>query len=127
MNLHGIVAPIIAGVNPMVVARVQVSTGYTTGADGGRVPTYGPVISVTAQVQPLTSRDLQQIEGLNIQGTLKAIYLCGDLKGAVRSELKGGDLVTLPDGTVWLVVQMLESWGLTAGWSKSAMVLQNGG
>lgn len=80
---------------------------------------------VPAQVQPMTFRDLQQVEGLNLGGQKQSIYINGDINNVVRISLKGGDLVDLPDGT-WLVVQQLEGFHLTAGWTKAAIVLQNG-
>ncbi|QPF81674.1 hypothetical protein IC762_17775 [Bradyrhizobium genosp. L] len=81
---------------------------------------------VQAQVQALSGRDLRQLEGLNLQGTLKSIYLNGDLAGAVRVSVKGGDLVTLPDGSVWLVTVVPEPWNLTAGWTHAVLTLQDG-
>lgn len=82
-------------------------------------------LTVLAQVQPLTYRDIQQVDGLNLQGTRRAIYLNGFIDGLIRSSNKGGDLVTLPDGTVWLVAIVLEHWD--SGWCKVAATLQNGG
>ena len=82
--------------------------------------------TILAQVQALSTRDLRQIEGLNLQGTLKALYVSGDLTGVVRATLKGGDLVTLPDGTVWLITLVPEPWNITAGWTKALITLQNG-
>lgn len=81
---------------------------------------------ILAQVQALSSRDLRQIEGLNLQGTLRSIYLNGALDGVVRVLLKGGDLVTLSDGSVWLVTLVPEPWNLTAGWTRALITLQNG-
>ena len=81
---------------------------------------------VLGQLQALSSRDLRQIEGLNLQGTLRALYLTGDLEGVVRPTLKGGDLIILPDASVWLVTLVPEPWNLTAGWTKAIVVLQNG-
>ena len=57
-------------------------------------------VNLLAQVQALSGRDLRQIEGLNLQGTLRAVYLNGVIDGIVRVALKGGDLITLPDGSV---------------------------
>lgn len=197
MNLHGIVAPYISVVNPMLTVGIRVSAGtLATNAAGIRVPRYetpgaltasisGGILTVSAvsqgvlkpaqtlsgtglpagvmideqlsgarggagtysltqdlddlasvamttalnliaQVQPMTKSDLMQIEGLNINGDKKAIYLNGSINGVVRVLLKGGDLVDLPNGTTWLVVQTLEDFVLTAGWTKAAIVLQNG-
>lgn len=122
MNLHGIAAPVIAAVNPPVVATVRISTGYTTNPDGSRTPTY-QTSAVTAQVQALTYRDLQQIEGLNLNGTRRAIYLNGALNGVVRVSQRGGDLITLSDGTVWLTAYVFEQW---PDWVKVAATLQEG-
>jgi hypothetical protein len=83
-------------------------------------------MTVIAQVQALSGRDLRQIEGLNLQGTLKTIYVNGRIAGVVRVQSKGGDLVTLPDGSVWLVSQVLEPWNATAGWTKAVIALQDG-
>lgn len=82
--------------------------------------------SIQAQVQPLSSRDLAQIDGLNIGGEKRVIYINGEINGVVRVRLKGGDLVTFSDGSVWLVNQEMENFDFTAGWSKSLIVLQNG-
>lgn len=123
MNLHGIVGPVIAAVNPPVWATLQRSNGYTTNGDSSRTPAYEAPITVQAQVQPLTYRDLQQVDGLNLNGTRRAIYLSGFLNGVVRVSQKGGDLVTLPDGSVWLTALVLEQWPT---WVKCAVTLQNG-
>lgn len=118
------------------VGTVITGLGTGTGAEGtyilnqeqdADVPEGGLATSCTlpAQVQALSSRDLRQIEGLNLQGTLRALYINGTLDGAVRPLLKGGDLVTLLDGTVWLVTVVPEPWNLTAGWTKAIITLQN--
>jgi hypothetical protein len=125
-----------AGLTPQTAIASQL-----TGASGG-VGTYGlnrdytgnPISSevmttamlLMAQIQPLTWRDLQQLDGLNLSGLRKKIYVGGDLNGIVRVSLKGGDLITTPDGNVWLVAQQLEGWSATAGWTAAAIVLQNG-
>lgn len=81
-------------------------------------------LSVEAQVQALTFRDIQQVEGLNLQGTQRAMYLYGDVEGLVRPTGQGGDLITMADATVWLVTHVLETW---PGWCKVAVTLQNEG
>lgn len=130
LNLHAIVGPVVAVVNPMLTVTVQVSAGYTTGADGARTPAYAPAYSAQAQVQAMSSRDLRQVSGLNLQGSMSAIYLFGDIEGIVRPLVKGGDLINFPDGSVYLVVVALENWGATGSpgeqWSKVSAQLQNG-
>jgi hypothetical protein len=83
-------------------------------------------VTLLAQVQPITWRDLQQLDGLNVQGIRKVMYINGAVDGVVRVNLKGGDLVTFPDGSVYLVAQILEAFNLTAGWTKAALTIQDG-
>lgn len=128
MNLHSIVSPYIGVVNPQQVVTVRISAGYTTGADGARTPSYSASYQAQAQIQAMSSRDLRQVDGLNLQGTLSAIYLLGDIEGIVRPAVKGGDLITFPNGDVYLVVVALENWGASYSpgeqWSKVAAQLQ---
>ena len=126
MNLHGIAGPAIGAVNPFVPGTVQVSNGtYTTAPDGTRTPGYDTFAGVLMQVQALTYKDLMQVDGLNLNGTRRAIYMNGRADGVVRSLLKGGDLITLTDGPnagTWLVALTLEQF---PDWCKLAVTLQN--
>jgi hypothetical protein len=126
MDLHGIAAGAINTVNPFVPATFQVATGtFVTSDSGKRTPNYTSM-AVSAQVQSLTYMDLKQLDGINMNGTRRAIYLKGAFNGVVRPTQKGGDLVTLTDGPnagVWLTAQVLEQW---PDWCKLAVTLQNG-
>ena len=132
MNLHGIAGPYVSKVNPWVECSVRVSTGRTKDGNYLPQPSYAAPVTVQGQVQALTFRDLQQTEGLNLNGTRRAIYMIGNIEGLVRVDNKGGDLITTPDGRVWLVAMVLESWLQEAGdpsepgWCKVAVTLQNG-
>lgn len=83
-------------------------------------------LTLLAQAQALSGRDLRQVETLNLQGVLKTFYVNGALDGGVRVELKGGDVLTLSDGSVYLVTLVPEPWALTAGWTKIICTLQAG-
>jgi hypothetical protein len=107
----------------MLTVTVRHATGVTQNADFTRVPTYSTT-SMLGQVQALTSAELAQVDGLNIQGEKLAIYVNGNLEGVSRPDGAGGDLVTLPDGSVWLVTIMLENWNRMDGWTKAAIVRQ---
>lgn len=125
MNLHAIVAPVVASVNPWVTAQYRQPSGlYTTAADGTRVPTYLPDVPLQVQRQALSSADLKQMDGLNLGGEKAALYVQGGIKNAVRSDQRGGDLFLMQDGTTWLVTQVLENWAATGGWTKVACVRQ---
>ncbi len=123
MDLFGLTSGAIGIINPLEPLVIQVSTGSTTSADGSPVPTYAAPVTLPGQVQPLTFRDLKQLDGLNLSGSLKAIYVEGHINGIVRPENKGGDLITDSNGSVWLVTQVLEYW---PDWTKFAVTLQNG-
>jgi hypothetical protein len=123
MNLNSIVSGAVGAVNPRVPLSVQVSTGSTEGPDFKSVPTYAVAVTVMGQVQPVAWRDLAQLDGLNLQGTRRVIFLDGQVDGLVRVENKGGDLITDASGNVWLVAIVLESWPT---WCRVAVTLQNG-
>jgi hypothetical protein len=122
MNLHQTVRGVIGAVNPFVIASLQVSIGSTTAADGTRTPTYARPAPVSCQVQALQFSDLTQLDGLNIQGIKRKIYVNGRWDGLVRAGKKGGDLITMKNGDVYLVVLVLEYW---PDWCSVAVTLQN--
>lgn len=124
MNLHNFVSGAISVVNPLVAILVQVSSGSTTNAAGQRVPVYANGVYVYGQVQALTYNNIMQVSSLNIQGVQRAIYIKGRIDGLIRENKKGGDLITTPDGNVWLTTLVLEYW---PDWCKVAVTLQDGG
>lgn len=83
-------------------------------------------MTLSAQVQPLTATDLRHVDMLNLQGSHRAFYFNAAIRGGVRVALKGGDLLTLPDGSIWLVNQPVEQWSETAGWVHVIGTLQDG-
>jgi len=122
MNLHGIVRTNISAVNPNIEAQMLRSTGFITLPDGTRESTYKE-IELRIQVQALTNAEIRQLDGLNIQGNRRAVYLTGHWAGIVRADQRGGDLFRFYDKT-WLAVVLLEAW---PGWSKVAVVQQMDG
>ena len=122
MDLRGIANSVASSINPNITVGVKRSTGYTTGAGHRQVPTYAAEVTGPAQMQALDGNDLKQMDGLNVQGTIRALYLRGALAGVVRPDGTGGDLVTIGQQE-WLVVKVLESW---PAWCKVAIVLQGG-
>ena len=124
MNLHAIAAPVIAAVNPMIDGFIQFSTGNTKAPNGIRTGTYAAPVPASLQVQELTTDDLRQLEGLNLEGHTVAIYLYGSVDGVSRVNQKGGDLITVPTGSnagTYLVTKLLERW---PDWTKVAATLQ---
>lgn len=121
MNLHAIAAPIIAAVNPMTAVTMRRSTGYMINADGSRTPAYTDT-TLQAQIQALTYQDLQMIEGLQLNGERRSIYLYGNFGSMNRGAGTGGDLIIFPDATVWLIAFGFEVW---PDWCRVAATLQD--
>ena len=125
MNLHAIVRPLITTVNPDVPATWQRSTGYTTGTDGTRTPTYASA-PIRVQAQALSARDIAQLTdaGIALEPVMRSVHMFGDAQGLVRPQAKGGDLLTFDyAGTprVWKVINVMETW---PDWCRVAVALQ---
>jgi len=122
MNLRGLANSVSSSVNPNIIVTVKRSTGYTIGTGRRQEPTYAAPVTGPAQLQALDGDDLKQLDGLNIQGQIKAIYLRGVLAGVLRPDGTGGDLIQI-GLQEWLVVKVLEGWPT---WTKAAIRLQGG-
>jgi len=85
------------------------NTGYTVDATYRQVPTWAEPVSVVAQVQTLTSDELEHLDGLNISGRLLSVYLYQSVDSVLRPEAAGGDILQI-DGNDWLVVLVAEAW-----------------
>ena len=123
MNLHLIAGDAVNVLSPWILGNVKKSTGYTTEPDGTRIPIYEDE-DVLLKVQSLAWKEVQIVDGLNIQGEKRAMYIEGNYGGNIRADGTGGELITLPDGTIWLSVMVLENWFITSGWVKLAVVRQ---
>lgn len=121
MNLRGLANGAIVVVNPNIPITVRVSNGYTIGVGKKQIPNYLPDVDGFGQLQALDGDELKQLEGLNIQGVIKGLYVTGHLAGVIRPDSKGGDLIII-DGKTWLVVKVIEGW---ATWTKVAIRLQD--
>lgn len=131
MNLHSIVRGAITAVNADVTATLRRSSGYAISPDGTQIPAYTDTTGIVVQVQAVSSSDIRQLDGLNIQGIRRVAYLNGSAMGIVRNLQVGGDLFvfptgTMPEGDIWLVAHVMEQWGPGSEWCKCALVLQAG-
>lgn len=125
MNLHAIVAPIIAAVNPMIAATWLQSDGtYSTSAAGKRTPNYTTFSDVQVQVQALTARDLVHLDNLNIQNVARKAWVNASVQGVNRATQQGGDLLVF-NGQTWLVTIVFETWDSDGPWSSVGLTLQN--
>jgi hypothetical protein len=112
---------VIPVVNADQSVIVQRSDGtYIQNADFSRTPNY-ITFEATAQIQPTSQGDIERLNGLNIQGVNCSAYLYGEVASINRPLALGGDLITTPDGTLYLVKAVLEQW---PDWVKVALCLQ---
>lgn len=110
MSLHDIVSGVISTINPMMTCQWSQNTGISTAADGSVTPSYNPAVSVSCQVQQLTAADIKHMQDTNQSGITRKVWCDQVLTGIDRAAGLGGDQIVLPDGTVWLVVQVFETW-----------------
>lgn len=126
-NLRAAANSVTHVINPNVTGTLFISTGNTI-VDHRQVPQYDK-FSIVAQVQPLSSKDLRQLDALNIQSAEKTIFINGSALGIVRIKNRGGDLIVFPEGTLaegntWLILASLEQWGAST-WAKVSVILQD--
>ena len=119
MNLHRIAASATRTVTQGLPAVVKQSDGYTTDTDGSQVPAY-TLTQATADLQALTGRDIERLNGLNVQGVTEKAYLTGNFEGVFRVLGKGGDLLVV-NGRTYLVSAVLERW---PNWCCVALTMQ---
>jgi hypothetical protein len=122
VNLRSIANSATRAVNPNVTGSVMQSTGYTTGPDGSRTPTYDTVTGVSFQTQPLSTADLLQLDALNIQGVTRKVYANMQIKGVERAAGTGGDLLVF-SGETWLASAILEPFD-QSGWCSVGVTQQ---
>lgn len=128
INVRGIANAAIQVVNPNIPVTVKLPNGYTV--DPGTLRQIPAYITQTAQgqLQALDGDDLGQINGLNIQGTIRAMYLYGSIAGVIRPDGSPQSHVIFTSneaGVVkereWGVFKVLETW---PDWCKVAIVYQ---
>ena len=125
MNLHSIVAPLIAAINPSSFITVKQSNGYTTAPDGEQIPQY-TLVQIVADVQGLDAAGLRLVESLGIQGISRRVWVNGQFGGLVRATAKGGDIIEDQNGNTWKITAVPEGWD-GSGWCSFVMTMQNGG
>lgn len=128
MNLRGIANAAIQSINPNIPVTVKSPNGFSIDpATRRQVPAY---ISTEAfgQIQALDGDDLKQMYGLNIQGSIRAMYLYGGIAGVIRpdSSPQSHVVFTSNEGGIvksreWGVFKVLETW---PDWCKVAIVYQ---
>lgn len=101
------------------------SNGYITDDAGKRTPKT-ITLTVEAQIQALSATDLKHIDGLNITGVMRSVYMYGNAAGVVRADQIGGDILVFPEvpggcNKNWLINQVIETW---SDWCHVIVTLQ---
>lgn len=127
MNLRGIANAAIQSINPNTPMTVRISDG-TYNIDPltlRQVPNYLEYPAM-GNIQALDGDDLSQVNNLNIQGTIRAIYLYGNVSGVIRPDgVSVSRLIFTSNESgickerEWNVFKVLESWST---WCKVAAV-----
>ncbi|EFC1656254.1 hypothetical protein FA798_19890 [Escherichia coli] len=120
MNLRQIANNAITSINPNIPAILKKYAGETIGPGRKPIPSYLPDQHVTIQLQPISRGDMQHVDGLNIQGLPKVIYVNGNYFSVQRELEQGGDIFVI-NGEQWLVVEPIELW---PDWCRLIAVLQ---
>jgi hypothetical protein len=128
MNIRGIANMAIQTVNPNIPVVVKSPNGFTIDPVTRRqVPGY-ITTDAMGQLQALDGDDLKQMAGLNIQGSIRAMYLYGSIAGVIRpdSSPQSHVIFTSNEGGItksreWGVFKVLETW---PDWCKVAIVYQ---
>lgn len=128
MNIRGIANMAIQAVNPNIPVVVKLPNGFAVDPVSRRqVPVYTSTNAV-GQLQALDGDDLKQISALNIQGTIRAMYLYGSVAGVIRPDGSSQSHVVFTSNEAgviksreWGVFKVLESW---QDWCKVAIVYQ---
>lgn len=120
MDLRSMANSSTSIINSNVLVTVYQSIGYSIESGAKQIPTYSNGITGYAQIQAMDSEELKQLDGLNIQGVVRQIYLRGLLAGVIRPNQVGGDLIRIKNQN-WLVIKVMETW---PDWTRAVIVLQ---
>lgn len=128
INLRGIANAAIQQINPNQLIKISVPNGWTVNPDTLiQEPAYQE-LEAQGNIQTLSSDDLNQVAGLNQEGTLRVVYLYGNWGGVLRPDGQPNTILaftTNESGVIkereWNVFKVLEVW---SDWCKVAVVLQ---
>ena len=125
MNIRGIANKYIQVPNKNQFINWVQSNGYVTDDAGNRTP-MTLTLTVEAQIQALSATDLKHIDGLNITGVMRSVYMYGNAAGVVRADQIGGDILVFPEvpggcNKNWLINQVIETW---SDWCHVIVTLQ---
>jgi hypothetical protein len=74
------------------------SEQMTASGTGARASGYGVFPGLAMQVQAVSGPELQLTDALNLQETVRVVYMNGQVQGVQRPNAQGGDLLKIPTG-----------------------------
>lgn len=116
MNLHNIVSSVINAVNEPQEIKITPRQDYTVNEYGEAVSGFKTAYTVIADVQPVMSEDIKNINNYNESSIYKAFWVDGEVNGLNRIEVKGGDKIEW-NGRTFFVTSVPEGWNDTCGWT----------
>ncbi len=124
INLRAIANAAIQPINPNLPVTVFVPNGYAVDPVTLRqVPAFIETPGF-GNVQALDGDELKQADALNIQGTLRGVYLYGAVAGVIRPDQQPSAELEFAHGGVsgrWGVFKVFETW---QNWCKVGVVYQ---
>jgi PKD repeat protein len=125
INVRGIANMSIQAINPNTLITISVPDGYAVDPLTLRqIPKYNKV-SGQGNVQALDGDELRQADALNIQGTMRSVYLYGALAGVIRPNQQPSAQLEFDNGGIsgrWNVFKVFETW---QNWCKVGVVYQS--
>lgn len=122
MNLHTLVRAAINVVNEDQPIIIKINKGNQH-IPGGLQRSIWEEINTTAQVQPVSSYEIQFIENYVSSSNYRNFYINGNFMGLNRRTESGGDCI-IWNGFEWFIDSSPEPWGDTAGWTKVRAIQQ---
>lgn len=126
MNLRSLANSLTQAINPNIPITVSISSGYAKNPLTLRQEPVYTTYAAQGNVQALDGDDNNQIDYLNIQGTIRAVYLYGNVSGVIRPDSISMSKLSFSSNESgvtkireWNVFKVLESW---PDWCKVAVV-----
>lgn len=108
MNLHGLAVGLVGMVNANQDITHKKYNGVSQNSYFEQTPSYTES-TIKAQVQALSSDQLQAVNNLNLQGEMYSVITAVALRGSSKPDQQGGDLLFF-EGYDWLVVHVDETF-----------------
>lgn len=131
MNIRGLANGMIQTINPNIPVTVKISQGFEINPTTLRQEPIFNTYNASGQVQALDGDERKQVEFMNIQGTIRAVYLYGSVSGVIRPDNVSSSKMTFTTNESgvtkpreWSVFKVLESW---PEWCKVAVVYEGDG